>query len=392
MRVLISAYACDPFGGSEGANAWYTAEGLARAGADVHILTRQADVARTDVAIRAYAANSGSGSMSSSVLTDAIPRTLDTGQVGVYARYAAWQVRCHEWAKDSDNGRWDVGHHLSWGSLSHPIGLAGCGLPLVIGPVGGGQSLEREHERWLDGDPSHDRWRTAALQMLTPRNPLARRAARQSALVLATNEETVSLARVLGARRIGLGLAEGLRTGQLRASAQAMPSELSTVWIGRFLPLKAAGLAVASFRHVLRQQPSARLTLIGDGPTKSRVEALAADLVRAGSVRFEGHLPWAEAQRVLAQARVHLFTSVRDSSSAQTLEAAALGVPAHHRSRARRVRTSPRAHRRAARRSPPREAPDQDERGRPALDRPKRRRTSAPSRINPDSLSSLPAT
>ena len=68
---------------------------------------------------------------------------LASGQVGVYARYAAWQMRCHVWAKDDENGPWDIGHHVSWGSLSHPVGLAGGDYPLVIGPVGGGQSLER---------------------------------------------------------------------------------------------------------------------------------------------------------------------------------------------------------------------------------------------------------
>ena len=313
MRVLISAYVCDPFGGSEGANAWFTAEGLAQAGADVHVLTRQTDVKKTEAGIQEYSASNGPGRLTASYLSDSVPGRLSSGQLGVYARYAAWQMRCHAWAKDSNHGRWDVGHHVSWGSLSHPVGLAGCGFPLVIGPVGGGQSLHPDHERWL--------------RRIVPLSPVSRHAVKRAALVLATNEETVSLARALGAQRVELGLPEGLRPGQLRACTPPFPEVPEIVWIGRFLPLKAAGLALSAFRRVVAAEPRARLTFVGDGPTRGVIEESAADLVASGAVRFAGRLPWDEAQELLASARVHLFTSVRDSSSAQTLEAAALGVP-----------------------------------------------------------------
>ena len=327
MRVLISAYVCDPFGGSEGANAWFTAEGLAQAGADVQILTRHSDAEKTDAGIQGYSANPGPGRLTATYLSDSAPRRLASGHLGVYARYAAWQMRCHAWAKDDKNGPWDIGHHVSWGSLSHPVGIAGCGFPLVIGPVGGGQSLHPDHERWLDGEPHHDRRRAAALHRIVPMSPVSRHAAKRSALVLATNEETVTLARRLGAQRVELGLPDGLRPGQLRASTPPFPEVPEIVWIGRFLPLKAAGLALAAFRRVVDEEPRARLTFVGDGPTRRVIEARAADLVASGAVRFAGRLPWADAQKQLASVRVHLFTSVRDSFGAQTLEAAALGVP-----------------------------------------------------------------
>lgn len=327
LRVLISAYVCDPFGGSEGANAWFTAEGLAQAGADVRILTRHTDAEKTEAGIQEYSASPGLGRLTATYLSDSVPARFTSGQFGVYARYAAWQMRCHVWAKDDKNGPWDIGHHVSWASLSHPVGLAGCSFPLVIGPVGGGQSLHPEHERWLDGDPHDDRRRTAALRRIVPLNPVSRHAATRAALVLATNEETASLASDLGALRVELGLPDGLRPGQLRACTPPFPEVPEIVWIGRFLPLKAAGLALAVFRRVVAEEPRARLTLVGDGPTRGVIEASAADLVASGAVRFLGRLPWDEAQELLASVRVHLFTSIRDSFGAQTLEAAALGVP-----------------------------------------------------------------
>lgn len=327
MRILISAYTCNPFGGSEGANAWYTAEGLARAGADVHILTRETDRENTEAGIAEYAADPGLGSLAAFYLSDTVPGPVSSGQIGVYARYAAWQARAHRWARDARHGRWDVGHHISWGSLTHPVGIAGCPFPLVVGPAGGGQSLAPEHERWLDGHAGHDRRRRVALRRLISLNPVSRYVARSAALILATNHETADLARRLGASRVDLTLAEGVRPEGCRTEPPSFPAQPNIVWIGRFLPLKAAGLAAAAFREVLRSVPDARLILVGDGPTRAEVELACSDLVREDRVEFTGQLAWADAQLVLSRARIHLFTSVRDSSSAQTLEAAALGVP-----------------------------------------------------------------
>lgn len=326
MRVLIGAYVCDPFGGSEGANAWFTAEGLAYAGAEVRILTRACDLARTTRGIDACEPEVA-GRLSVTGLDESVPMALAGGQVGVYARYATWQRRAHRWASDPSNGTWDIGHNVSWGSLSHPIGLAGCPFPLVVGPVGGGQSLHPEHEQWYDGPLGHDRLRRSALRAAVPLNPIARHAARRAALIMATNNESADLARSLGARTVDLQLAEGVRETAIREEPPAFPQDPVIIWIGRFLPLKAARLAVRAFRIVHEHELCARLVMVGDGPTIEATRESAKDLANTGAVQFAGRLPWSDAQDVLGSARVHLFTSVRDSSSAQTLEAATLGVP-----------------------------------------------------------------
>lgn len=326
VRVLISAWACDPTGGTEGANAWFTAEELAKAGADVHILTRSSNHARTATAINNLDLD-GRGSIAVSCLPDHLPSQGSLSGLGVYARYTVWQARCHRWASDPANGVWDVGHHITYGTISLPVGLAGCGFPLVIGPVGGGQVLDPEHRKWFEGSLHRERVRTLAIRRLLAHTPVARRAARAASLVLATNLESRDFAKRLGGRRVELALAEGVREPQIQQGPAPYPSERKIVWIGSFRPLKAAGLAISAFRRVLSDLPDARLVFVGDGPTRSIAESSTRDLLGDGRVQFLGRLAWQEAQAELRSARVHLFTSVRDSSSAQTLEAAAHGIP-----------------------------------------------------------------
>ncbi len=326
LRVLLSAWACDPEGGTEGANAWFTAEGLAHAGADVHILTRSSNEAQTSAAIRELSLE-GRGSITVSSLPDHLSGEKQLFGLGIYARYAVWQARCHRWASERFNGDWDVGHHISYGTLSLPVGLAGCGFPLVVGPVGGGQVLDPEHARWYDGDLKIERLRTLAVKSAAITARHARKVARGPTHILATNHESAELARRLGSKQVALALADGVRESQIGVAPVEYPTDPKIVWIGSFRPRQAASLAIMAFRLVMSSVPTARLVFIGDGPARGHVEASASDLVEAGRVRLLGRLPWREAQSELRSARVHLFTSVLYSFGAQTLEAAAAGIP-----------------------------------------------------------------
>lgn len=323
MRVLLSGYTCDPNGGSEAANTWYTALELARAGAQVHLLTRETDADQVEDGLASQ--SNIAIDLSVSFLSDQVQtRALSRGQVGVYARYWSFQRRVAQWAM-GHQGEWDVAHHVSWGSINHPVGLAGRARPLVVGPVGGGQRLLPDLKCWIDGRPPADRLRNLMLgQSLLP-NPWTRAVATHSDLVLVANEETASIARRAGAPGVVHMPPDGI--ARRPHAVPGAPHDELIVWLGRFLPIKAAGLAIRAFREMLALTPDARMVMVGDGPTHDEIRRQAADLAAARLVTFTGALPWRDAMDILRLARVHLFTSVRDTFGAQVIEAAALGVP-----------------------------------------------------------------
>jgi len=323
VRVVISAYTSDPQGGSEALNGWRTAEGLAQLGHHVVLLTRP----ERAEGIRARLAELGSrGAPEVVFVSDDIAPAVSRGQVGIYARYAAWQRRALREARRLGLDAFDVVHHVSWGSVTHPVGLADLGPPLVLGPVGGGQFVLPEHERWLDGSPRRDRYRRVYLEHLACRSPLARHMAGRCAVALATNPETASLLTAMGAADVREMLVDAIPDGAL-CHRDGRGSSKQLLWVGRFLPIKAARLAVSSFAEVLRQEPGARLRMVGDGPTLGLAKTLAREAGVAGAVDFTGSLPWGAVQSLYAQADVFLFTSIRDSFGAQVLEASAKGLP-----------------------------------------------------------------
>ncbi len=319
--MLLSGYTCDPTGGSEAANTWFTALELARAGAHVHLLTRESDQAR--VAPELAAAQGVGLRLGATFLSDAVrPAVLQRGQIGVYAKYRAFQRRVHTWARAHTD--WDVGHHVSWGSVNHPVGLAGAVRPLVLGPVGGGQALARDLSEWVDGSMNWQHLRNAALAGGAGLRRLWSPGVRGADLVLTTNWETERAVGRLSAGRTAPLLADGVRH---IPPSSAVPVRPTVIWVGRLLPIKGVRLAVEAFRHCLQQVPEARIRFIGGGPLSDDLRGWTSDLVDTSAVEILGRLPWDAVQQELASAKVHLFTGVRDSSSAQTLEAAARGVP-----------------------------------------------------------------
>ncbi len=92
-----------------------------------------------------------------------------------------------------------------------------------------------------------------------------------------------------------------------------------------FRPLKRIDDVVRIFARVRARLPEARLLLVGDGPARPEIEALAAELGVAQAVSFLGEQ--ADLVPLLQQADVFVFPSETESFGLAALEAFACGVP-----------------------------------------------------------------
>ena len=152
-------------------------------------------------------------------------------------------------------------------------------------------------------------------------------------VTLVTNSATAAACRRLGAADVRYMLAEGLPRDWL-VEARSRPAGIPVVlWVGRFLPRKAPTLAVQAFAE-LRRDMRARLIMAGDGPLLGRVREMVERLDLREDVQLLGRVPWNDLKSLYDSASAFLFTSLRDSSGSQFLEALSRGLPAvaldHH--------------------------------------------------------------
>ncbi|MEW6401060.1 MAG: glycosyltransferase [Chloroflexota bacterium] len=82
-----------------------------------------------------------------------------------------------------------------------------------------------------------------------------------------------------------------------------------------------------AFAQVYVHHPDARLVLIGDGPARQSLEALAAELGITERVLFTGSLPFTDVPKYLRAADLFSFASVTETQGLVTMEAMAAGLP-----------------------------------------------------------------
>jgi glycosyltransferase involved in cell wall biosynthesis len=96
--------------------------------------------------------------------------------------------------------------------------------------------------------------------------------------------------------------------------------------MGRLVRMKGFDLSLRAFAQFAERSPSARLTIVGDGPLREQLHELAERLSIADKVKFVGHLPREAAMALMRQAQVFIFPSC-EAEGMVVLEALAQGLP-----------------------------------------------------------------
>lgn len=96
--------------------------------------------------------------------------------------------------------------------------------------------------------------------------------------------------------------------------------------VGNLVPLKRHDLAIRALAELSGELPEARLWIVGGGPERTRLEALANSLGVAGRVRFLGVVPHDRMPAVYSAADVLILASEREGWPNVLLEAMACGT------------------------------------------------------------------
>ena len=323
MKVLLSAYACSPGRGSEPGVGWGWATALAGVGHEVTVLTSS----RYREAILAAGPQGIDFRFIDAPATP--PRRLSPRlgmyDWGSYDSYLRWQDTALEHVEMAPQP-YDVVHHVSWGSLRLGSMLWQLPVPLVYGPIGGGQTGPGNYWRSFGRD-----WPAEVLRMasrsLPTLNRRGRETIRNSAVTLVCNSATAAVSQRFGGADVRFMLADALQCDWL---AEARPRPAGTpivLWVGRLIPIKAPMLAVQAFAELRRSMP-ARLVMAGDGSLRGQLDETVTRLGLAGDVQLLGKVSWDNVRRLYDSASVLLFASLRESFGAQFLEALGRGLPA----------------------------------------------------------------
>ncbi len=324
LKVLLSAYACEPNRGSEPGVGWEWATRLP-AWHDVTVITR----ANNEPSISAELARRGSLPAPSFIYLDLPPfftRLKKCGALPVSLYYLLWQLFARSAVK-AQLGRFDLVHHVTFNGFRFPGAWWKCPARVLLGPLGGG-SIARSDYRSCFGH----RWWTEKLRELSVRlwrlNPWTWASLRQADAVIVVGEE---LRERLS--KFGIPCMEMLETALPLDLEDDLPavniqSKRHFIWVGSIEPRKAWQIALEAYALALKRGLTGhRLRVVGCGPQERSAVRKARNLGIGDKVDFVGVVPRSEVWKLVAEARALLFTSIRDSSGNVVLEAMGLRCP-----------------------------------------------------------------
>lgn len=333
MKILMSAFSCAPTRGSEPGIGWNWAVETARLGHEVLLLTTTEfeSLIREEVA---------SNHLPSSLEIEMImPSWLDRMRTFVirsgfesatwFVVHLIWQLSLPSYVRRHHSGRsFDAVHHVTIGSIRHPTCLYVLKRPLVIGPIGGGESSPAALRRSL-------RWKARVVERvrdchnwLVRFDPVSRAAYRRAALIIARTPET---ARILPEDLQGKVITHvgiGTPAAGAHQPAKYQPGEpFRLIYAGRLLGWKGVHFAIMALAQARARGVDATLTLVGDGPCRSDLLELVNGLDLVPHVAFLGAVPRAQLLELYADHHALIFPSLHDSGGTVILESFSKGLP-----------------------------------------------------------------
>jgi len=333
VKVLLMAYECSPWRGSEWAVGWGRLLQAAR-GAEAHVITSEDN-------FHALERAQTEGLVPANVrfctpAPDAKLRKLEKKPALFaynYKAYHHWQKLALPLARELHvKENFDLVHQVNVCTFREPGYTWQLGIPYIWGPVGGSQNFPA---RFLTMLPPVEAFKEA-MRGLSNRislrfKPRVQAAARAAEMIIAANSTNQRDYEHAFHRPVDLLIETGLHSvsepdrTRFRERLINSGDPLKILWSGELQSRKALPILLRALAAI--PDVAFELTVLGDGPERTRWTKLAERLGLATRVAFLGRLPFAEAVAQMDQAELFCFPSLRDTSGNVVLEALAAGVP-----------------------------------------------------------------
>jgi glycosyltransferase involved in cell wall biosynthesis len=326
LRVLVSAYACEPGKGSEPAVGWAWVQQVARFH-ETWVITRA----------------NNRDLIESALAKEPLPnvhwvyfdlphwaRFWKRKQRGIHLYYHLWQVAIFFVVRKLHRRTgFEIIHHATFGQYWVPSFLALLPVPFIWGPVGGGESAP--HRFWWDFSGRgkvHEVFRSLG-RSLASLNPVLRASASRSRIAIATTEQTAIRLRKLGAKLVEVH-PQFAMTSRERQYFAKFPIRRSRpfriISMGRLIHWKGFHLSLRAFAKFHANYPDSEYWIVSSGPEGDHLKALARQLgVDRKVVFYGGFRTLQEVYVCLEQCDVLVHPALHEAFGNVCLEAMAAG-------------------------------------------------------------------
>lgn len=325
--ILVTAYAVNPFKGSEDGMGWNFICQIARFN-KVIAITRENNRPHIE---RFMAENPSENYARIEFLYFDLPYWMRfwkrKGQ-GAMLYFWMWQKAIPGFVQKSSK-RFDIVHNLNFHNDWTPSYLWKLNKPMVWGPVGHHPKIESQFLKNFN-----PKYKVAEALTWTVKNffwkaiPSVKSSARKSAKILAMNS---TVQHIFPAQSEKIEIMPSVATGDFGYEPDKNEGSFKIVSAGRLVPLKGFDLTILAFARFVqsldeKDSEKAELTIVGSGPEKETLKKLASNAGVASKVKFIEWMDRADFLNTLKTASVFLFPS-HEGAGMVVAEALSFGLP-----------------------------------------------------------------
>ncbi len=328
-KVLLTAYAVNPYKGSEDGTGWNMILQIAKHN-QVIAITRK----NNQAAIEKYMMENPMGEVSNLTFTYFdLPywmRWWKKGGRGALLYFYLWQLGIVFFILNKKM-KFDIAHNLNFHNDWTPSFLWALGKPFVWGPVGHHPAIPKEYLIHSAGKKAYyfDQLKWWTKKCFWTFEPFVKIAKWKASKIITINSSVQEVLNFPKEKEIRLPAVA--TTTPNRKKRKSKNNKFNILSIGRFTPLKGFDITIEAFGHFYHQlniedKYDVQLTLIGKGSEKKALQQLAEDLEIAHAVNFIDWMSRAELDEYFATSSVFLFPS-HEGAGMVVPEALSFGLP-----------------------------------------------------------------
>lgn len=332
MNVLVNAYACNPYWGSEQGIGWHWSIELAKY-CKVIVITEGEFQENIEKALAELPQKENLTFVYNNVSGKVRKMCWNQGDWRFYYYYRKWQKKTLEIAREiCEKERIDIIHQLNMQGFREPGLLWKIkGPKYVWGPVGG---MGLVPMAYLKGEPLKKRFFFRLKNMINSLQsryqPNVRYAVEKADVLLASTPDEQRIFKEIYHRDSFFLNDTGCELKMIVHDWNRPDNApLDILWVGKFDFRKQLGLAIRVIGEL--RDLDVRLNIVGGGPNeneyKNEYKNLAEELGVADKCPFCGIVPNKDVLKMMQKADLFFFTSIKEDTSTVILEAINTGLP-----------------------------------------------------------------
>ncbi len=329
-KIFVSAYACEPGLGSEIGVGWHWVLEMSRH-FELWVLTRESNRGSIEPWVAAHPEYAGIHFLYFDLPRWA--RCWKRGLRGVRTYYNIWQTLTNGIVKRTMQREGiRIFHHLTYGNVLWKVSRYGQKQFFIWGPVGGVETIPAEYS-------CHYSLRSRCLEALRrvvvaslPLNLGFRNRCRHADLILCKTELLRQLLPADAQKRAILltdvAVDTRLAPAEEESSDSGASGEVRFITVGRLDAWRGFDLVLEGFARACQAHAAGlRLSILGNGADRARLEQLAERLGISSRVDFAGNVSMEEYRSRMRTADVVVNASLKEGAVTVSFDSMAMGKP-----------------------------------------------------------------